>query len=142
MEQFDGRKRIEYGASELKRYSHKYYAVAFILALAFHFLGIGAYWGSVYCSNAGGTVTAVVSFPYPYVVSPDPIPQPGVWAGSRGLKPKLGTPVPVRPNEVDSTEAFPTQVEAGTEPGGADPEPDVGKGPPPRSSMSRRSMPL
>ena len=128
MEQFDERRKIEYGASELKKYSHRYSVVAFVLALAFHLLGVGSYWGSVYFSNTVGTVTAGLNLTYPRPMLPEVLPQPGLRLGPRGMTPKFGTPVPVRATEVDSTVEFPTQVEAGTEPGDVVAQPGVGGG--------------
>jgi len=47
MEQLDVKYKTDYGAPELKKSYKRYLTIALVIGMAFHFLGVGAYWGVV-----------------------------------------------------------------------------------------------
>ena len=114
MEQLDIKYKSEYGAPELKRVYRKHSTIALIIALAFHFLGVGAYWGTVCLSDPDPTAGMTkVRIPYDQIVLPPPWirSMTGVATATAHLKPRVGTPVPVPPNEVSPEATIPTQDE-------------------------------
>lgn len=113
MKPIDVNYKSEYGAPELKRVYRKHSAIALIIALAFHFLGVGAYWGTVFLSDpdpSGGMI--LVRNDYSGIVLPSswlrPFPS-GITTAAARLKPSVGTPVPVPSHLVDSNATIPTQ---------------------------------
>lgn len=115
MESLDVKYPSAYGAEELKRVYRKHSIIALFIALAFHFLGVGAYWGTVLLSDPdppGGMI--LVRSDYSQIVLPSSWLQPppsGISTAAARLKPGVGTPVPVPPHLVDPDATIPTQDE-------------------------------
>jgi TonB family protein len=128
MEQLDERRKLEYGAPELKKLQARYSIIGLFLALTLHFLGAGAYWGSValmgnekYVSiRRPAVVYGMIQLPPPLgqIVTPD--------ASSGGSKTRIGTPVPVPPWQVDSEVTFRKQTDPDQGPISFEPVPGSG----------------
>lgn len=115
MEQLDVKYKTDYGAAELKRTYKKYLTIALVIGMAFHFLGVGAYWGAMYLSQddgPSGTVKLIIRYS-------DLGPPPSlteamaaqVTAANAGVKPSVGIPVPVPDAEVSPEQTIATQEE-------------------------------
>jgi TonB family protein len=149
MEQLDERHRLEYGAPELKKLQRKYSTIGLVIALTLHFLGAGAYWGSVALTgNKTYSTPKTAGIVYDIIPLPPPLVQlvtPQVTAG--GSKTRFGTPVPVPPWQVDTGVTFrgqtdpdptPVSFEPGSGFGGGKPfEPDPNEPPPPFVAVER-----
>jgi protein TonB len=115
MEQLEIKNKSEYGAPELKRVYRKHATIALIIALAFHFLGVGAYWGAVHLGDPEPAADKdMVRIPYDRILLPStwirPVTPVAATATAR-LKPSMGTPVPVPPHEANPDATIPTQDE-------------------------------
>jgi protein TonB len=115
MEQLDVKYKTDYGAGELKKVYQKYLGTALIVGMAFHFLGVGAYWGVVYATTEDtptGTVKLIVK--YSDLGPPPSLTQAmaaAVTAANAGVKPSVGIPVPVPDAEVSPEQTIATQTE-------------------------------
>ena len=115
MEQFNVKYKTDYGAAELKKTYQKFLTIALVIGLAFHFLGVGAYWGAEYLSKENepkGTVKLIVKYsdlgPPPSMTD---AMAASVTAASAGVKPSVGIPVPVPDAEVSPEQTIATQAE-------------------------------
>jgi len=133
MEKFEVKYKTDYGASELKKLYQKYLTIALVIGMAFHFLGVGAYWGVVYATTEdgpSGTVRLIVK--YSDLGPPPSLTQAmaaAVTAANAGVKPSVGIPVPVPDAEVSPEQTIATQTEMSQQvapidqgPGGGDKE--------------------
>jgi len=115
MEKFEVKYKTDYGASELKKLYQKYLTIALVIGMAFHFLGVGAYWGVVYATTEdgpSGTVRLIVK--YSDLGPPPSLTQAmaaAVTAANAGVKPSVGIPVPVPDAEVSPEQTIATQTE-------------------------------
>lgn len=115
MEKFEIKYKTDYGASELKKLYQKYLTIALVIGMAFHFLGVGAYWGVVYATTEdgpSGTVRLIVK--YSDLGPPPSLTQAmaaAVTAANAGVKPSVGIPVPVPDAEVSPEQTIATQTE-------------------------------
>ena len=132
MEQFQIKYRTDYGAAELKKIYQKYLTTALVIGLAFHFLGVGAYWGTMYLSQEmepKGTVKLIVKYsdlgPPPSMTD---AMAASVTAASAGVKPSVGIPVPVPDAEVSPEQTIATQAEMSAQTAPIDQGPGGGAG--------------
>ncbi len=115
MEQLEVKYKVDYGAAELKKIYRKYLTTALVIGMAFHFLGVGAYWGVVYATQEdgpSGTVKLIVR--YSDLGPPPSLTQAmaaAVTAANAGVKPSVGIPVPVPDAEVSPEQTIATQQE-------------------------------
>lgn len=115
MEQLEIKYKTDYGAGELKKLYKKYTTIALAIAMAFHFLGVGAYWGTVYLSREDdpkGIVKLIVR--YSDLGPPPSLTEAmaaAVTAANAGVKPSVGIPVPVPDAEVSPEQTIATQQE-------------------------------
>jgi protein TonB len=115
MEQLDIKYKTDYGAGELKKIYQKYLMIALVIGMAFHFLGVGAYWGIVYATTEDtptGTVKLIMK--YSDLGPPPSLTQAmaaAVTAANAGVKPSVGIPVPVPDAEVSPEQTIATQTE-------------------------------
>jgi len=133
MEQLNIKYKTDYGAFELKKIYQKYLTMALVIGLAFHFLGVGAYWGAVYLSketDPKGTIRLILKYsdlgPPPSMTD---AMAASVTAANAGVKPSVGIPVPVPDAEVSPDQTIATQTEMSAQtapidqgPGGGDRE--------------------
>jgi protein TonB len=113
MDQFDVKYLTNYGASELKKVYRKYLVRGLMIAAAFHFLGAGIYWGTVYLNkeDEGGRTIRILKYSE---LGPPPSLEnsaPAVSVTSAALKPSVGIPVPVPDAEVSPEQTIATQQE-------------------------------
>jgi protein TonB len=113
MEQFEVKYHTNYGAPELKQLYRNYLVRGLIIAAAFHFLGAGIYWGTVYLNRdeEGGRTIRIMKYSE---LGPPPSLQdaaPAVAVTSAALKPSVGIPVPVPDAEVSPEQTIATQQE-------------------------------
>jgi protein TonB len=113
MEQLEVKYHTNYGASELKKVYRNYLVRGLAIAAAFHFLGAGVYWGSVYLSSEdeGGRTIRIMKYSE---LGPPPSLQdaaPAVAVTSAALRPSVGIPVPVPDAEVSPEQTIATQQE-------------------------------
>lgn len=128
MEQLDVRYKTDYGATELRKLSRKHLALALLIAMAFHFLGVGAYWGTVYLTREDvRAIPRVPSKPIYEIVLPTLTQAIAPTLGSQP-RPRAGVPVPVAGERVDSNATIPTQWEMNQEPATIDGGPVPGGG--------------
>ena len=107
MEHFDERRELEYGAPELKKLQKKYSMIGLVIALTLHFIGAGAYWGSVALRGNEKYVTPnVAGIIEVFQLPPPPRQTLPVRGNPGGSKTRFGTPVPVPPWQVDSEIVF------------------------------------
>jgi TonB family protein len=88
--------------------------IGLVIALTLHFLGVGAYWGSVYLKGEEKTSSSsgIVTIPYDRIELPRSVWQITVPTGSSsGIKIKVGTPVPVPEWKADPEVTIPKQTE-------------------------------
>lgn len=106
---------IQYGAPLLKRLAQKYTGWGLVIAVAFHFAGVGAYWGSQYLSREDENVPVVRVLKYselgppPSITNQQALPQVAVSAPM--AKPNVGIPVPVPDAQVSPEQTIATQQE-------------------------------
>ena len=115
MEQLEIKYKTDYGAFELKKIYRKYLSMALVIGLAFHFLGVGAYWGVLYATREDapkGTVKLILKYSD---LGPPPslsdAMAASVTAANAGVKPSVGIPVPVPDAEVSPEQTIATQTE-------------------------------
>jgi protein TonB len=113
MEQLDVRYHTNYGAPELKKVYRNYLVRGLLIAAAFHFLGAGVYWGSIYLTkeDEGGRTIRIMKYSE---LGPPPSLQdaaPAVAVSSAALKPSVGIPVPVPDAEVSPEQTIASQQE-------------------------------
>ncbi len=107
--------KIQYGAPTLKRLAQKYTGVGLAIAVAFHFAGVGAYWGSQYLSREDENMPMVRVLKYselgppPSITNQQALPQVAVSAPL--AKPDVGVPVPVPDAQVSPEQTIATQQE-------------------------------
>ncbi|MGO9480565.1 MAG: energy transducer TonB [Candidatus Kryptoniota bacterium] len=107
--------KIQYGAPTLKRVARKYTSIALIIAVALHFVGIGAYWGYQYLNNEDENETMIRVLKYselgppPSITNQEALPQ--VAISEPLAKPDVGVPVPVPDAEVSPEQTIATQQE-------------------------------
>jgi protein TonB len=130
MERLDERRKMEYGAPELKKLQMKYSTIGLAIALTLHFLGVGAYWGSISLMGKEKYVT-----PKPREISYRFIPLPPslgpvvrVDFNAGGSKVRFGTPVPVPQSQADTEVTFRGQTDPDPAPVPGDPNPVPGDG--------------
>jgi protein TonB len=115
MEQLDVKYKTDYGAPELRKGYQRYLTIALVMGMAFHFLGVGAYWGAVYLAAEEapkGMVKLIVK--YSDLGPPPSLTQAmaaSVTAATAGVKPSVGIPVPVPDAEVRPEQTIATQAE-------------------------------
>jgi len=106
---------IQYGAPVLKRLAQKYTGVGLVIAVALHFAGIGAYWGSQYLNREEENMPVVRVLKYselgppPSITNQQALPQVAVSAPM--AKPNVGVPVPVPDAQVSPEQTIATQQE-------------------------------
>jgi protein TonB len=108
------RSHIEYGAHELKKNFQKYMTMAFSIALAFHFSGLGAYWASIYFASEEEPKVMVRILKYSELGPPPSIAgsaAPAVAVSAAAVKPSIGIPVPVPDAEISPEQTIATQQE-------------------------------
>jgi protein TonB len=113
MEQFDVKYHTNYGASELKKVYRNYLVRGLVIAAAFHFLGAGVYWGSVYLAKEDEGARTIRIMKYSELGPPPSLQDaaPAVAVTSAALKPSVGIPVPVPDAEVSPEQTIATQQE-------------------------------
>ncbi len=105
----------QYGAPVLKRLAQKYTGVGLAIAVAIHFLGVGAYWGAQYLNREddNAPVVRVLKYselgPPPSITNQQALPQ--VAVSTPMAKPNVGIPVPVPDAEVSPEQTIATQQE-------------------------------
>ncbi len=105
----------EYGAPLLKRLAKKYTGVGLAIAVALHFAGVGAYWGSVYLNRNDESNAPVVMLKYselgppPSITNQQALPQ--IAVSTPMAKPNVGVPVPVPDAQVSPEQTIATQQE-------------------------------
>ncbi len=106
---------IQYGAPVLKRLAQKYTGIGLVIAVAFHFAGVGAYWGSQYLSREDENMPVVRVLKYsdlgppPSITNQQSLPQVAISAPM--AKPNVGVPVPVPDAQVSPEQTIATQQE-------------------------------
>ncbi len=106
---------IQYGAPALKRLAQKYTGIGLAIAVAFHFAGVGAYWGSQYLNREDENMPMVRVLKYselgppPSITNQQALPQVAVSAPM--AKPNVGVPVPVPDAQVSPEQTIATQQE-------------------------------
>ncbi|MBI3586032.1 MAG: TonB family protein [Ignavibacteriales bacterium] len=138
MEQLIIQRSVDYGSTELKRVYQKYVWRALIIAAAFHFLGMGAYWGAVKWGEEDEPTVSVRILKYSELGPPPSITNanaaPAIAVSQAAVKPSIGIPVPVPDAEVSPEQTIATQTELsqqaapvsdGTGSGGAAIEKDI-----------------
>jgi len=113
MEQLDVKYHTNYGASELKKVYRNYLVRGLVIAAAFHFLGAGVYWGSVYLAKEDESARTIRIMKYSELGPPPSLQDaaPAVAVTSAALKPSVGIPVPVPDAEVSPEQTIATQQE-------------------------------
>ncbi len=105
----------KYGAAELKLAYQKYLRFGLIFASAFHFLGVGVYWGSKYIGEEDEPTVMVRVLKYSELGPPPSIANsniaPAIAVSGAAVKPSIGIPVPVPDTEVDPAQTIATQTE-------------------------------
>ncbi len=130
MEQLDERRKLEYGAPELKKLQMKYSTFGLVLALTLHFLGAGAYWGSVSLMGNEKYVTiraheisySMIQLPSSLGLITTPDASPGE------SKTRVGIPVPVPDLKADPEVTIPRQTDPVPAPVSGDQGPVSGGG--------------
>ena len=113
MEQLEVKYHTNYGAPELKKSYRNYLVRGLVIAGAFHFLGAGVYWGTVYLSQELEP-TRVVRIMKLSELGPPPSLQgaaPAVAVTGAAVRPSVGIPVPVPDAEVSPEQTIATQEE-------------------------------
>jgi len=113
MEQLEVKYHTNYGAPELKKLYRNYLVRGLVIAGAFHFLGAGVYWGTVYLSQELEP-TRVVRIMKLSELGPPPSLQgaaPAVAVTGAAVRPSVGIPVPVPDAEVSPEQTIATQEE-------------------------------
>ncbi len=106
---------VQYGAPLLKRLAHKYTGVGLAIAVAVHFMGVGAYYGAQYLNREddNAPMVRVLSYselgPPPSIQNQQALPQ--VAVSTPMAKPNVGIPVPVPDAEVSPEQTIATQQE-------------------------------
>jgi protein TonB len=113
MEQFEVKYHTNYGAPELKQVYRNYLVRGLVIAAAFHFLGAGIYWGTVYLSKEDEGARTIRIMKYSELGPPPSLQDaaPAVAVTSAALKPSVGIPVPVPDAEVSPEQTIATQQE-------------------------------
>ena len=110
-----GNESVEYGAPLLKKLAKKYTGWGLAIAIAFHFAGIGAYWGSQYLSQEDDNIPTVRLLTYTELGPPPSISNQEALAQvavqSQAIKPTVGVPVPVPDAQVSPEQTIATQQE-------------------------------
>lgn len=103
----------EYGAPLLKRLAQKYTGIGLAIAIAVHFVGVGAYWGAQYIGreDESGPTVRVLTYselgPPPSITHQQALPKVAVTTPM--AKPNVGVPVPVPDAEVSPEQTIATQ---------------------------------
>ncbi|HUI30041.1 MAG TPA: energy transducer TonB [Candidatus Acidoferrales bacterium] len=106
---------IQYGAPMLKMLAKRYTGWGLTLAIAFHLVGIGAYWGQEWLSEDNDNVPTVRLLSYtelgppPSITNQEALAQVAVQ--SQMVKPTVGVPVPVPDAQVSPEQTIATQQE-------------------------------
>ena len=110
-----GEEEIQYGAPTLKKLARKYTRWGLAIAVAFHFVAVGAYWGFKYLSRENGSSRTVRLLTYSELGPPPSITNqqtlPKVVIQSQMVKPTFSVPVPVPDAEVSPEQTIATQQE-------------------------------
>jgi len=110
-----GNETLQYGAPLLKKLAKKYTGWGLVIAIAFHFVGIGAYWGSQYLSRESDNIPTVRLLTYTELGPPPSISNQEALAQvavqSQMVKPTVGVPVPVPDAQVSPEQTIATQQE-------------------------------
>ncbi len=110
-----GNEAMEYGAPLLKKMARKYTGWGLTIAVTFHFVGIGAYWGSQYLSREDDNIPTVRLLTYTELGPPPSISNQEALAQvavqSQAIKPTVGVPVPVPDAQVSPEQTIATQQE-------------------------------
>jgi protein TonB len=110
-----GSETPQYGAPLLKKLANKYTGWGLTIAVAFHFAGIGAYWGSQYLSRENDNIPTVRLLTYselgppPSITNQEALAQVAVQ--SQMVKPTVGVPIPVPDAQVSPEQTIATQQE-------------------------------
>jgi protein TonB len=110
-----GNGAIQYGAPVLKRLAKKYTGWGLAIAVAVHFAGVGAYWGSEYLGRENENMPTVRLLTYtelgppPSITNQEALAQVAVQ--SQMVKPTVGVPVPVPDAQVSPEQTIATQQE-------------------------------
>ena len=103
----------QYGAPLLKRLAQKYTGVGLAIAIAVHFLGVGAYWGAQYLNREDENVPMVRVLKYSELGPPPSIMNqqalPKIQLSTPMAKPNVGIPVPVPDAQVSPEQTIATQ---------------------------------
>lgn len=106
---------VQYGAPLLKRLAKKYTGWGLAIAVAFHFAGVGAYWGSQYLGRDDDNIPTVRLLTYSELGPPPSISNQEALAQvavqSQAIKPTVGVPVPVPDAQVSPEQTIATQQE-------------------------------
>ncbi|MBI3586033.1 MAG: energy transducer TonB [Ignavibacteriales bacterium] len=115
MEQLIVQRSVDYGYTELKRVYQKYAWRALIIAVAFHFMGMGAYWGAVKWGEEDEPTVSTRIRRYSELGPPPSIANandaPAIAVSQAAVKPSIGIPVPVPDAEVSPEQTIATQTE-------------------------------
>lgn len=113
MEQLEVRYHTSYGALELKQLYQRYVIRGLVIAAAFHFLGAGIYWGTVYLSQEDEMSRTIRIMKYSELGPPPSLQSaaPAVAVTGSAVRPSVGIPVPVPDAEVSPEQTIATQEE-------------------------------
>ena len=121
---------MSYGAPELKKNYKKYMTRGFLIAAAFHLMGIGTYWAAIYFGKEEEPIHMVRIMKYSELGPPPSIQSsaaPAIAVAGPAVKPSVGVPVPVPDAETSPEQTIATQQEMsqavgpiGEGPGGVD----------------------
>ena len=110
-----GEEEIQYGAPTLKKLARKYTRWGLAIAVAFHFVAVGAYWGFKYLSRGNGNSRTVRLLTYVELGPPPSITSQvaltPLVVQPEMEKPKVGIPVPVPDAQVSPEQTIATQEE-------------------------------
>ncbi len=117
MESLEIKYHTNYGAPELKQVYKQYMMRGLIIAAAFHFLGMGVYWGSIYLSQEDEPSRVVRIMKYSELGPPPSLQNaaPAVAVTGSAVRPSVGIPVPVPDAEVNPEQTIATQEELSRE---------------------------
>lgn len=113
MEQLDVKYHTNYGAPELKKSYRNYVVRGLVIAGAFHFLGMGIYWGTVYLTQENEPTRTIRLLKYSELGAPPSIQDaaPAVAVTGAAVRPSVGIPLPVPDAEVSPEQTIATQQE-------------------------------
>ncbi len=110
-----GKEEIQYGAPTLKKLARKYTRWGLAIAVAFHFVAVGAYWGFKYLGreNENSRTVRLLTYtelgPPPSITNQQALPQ--LVIQPQMVKPVFGLPVPVPDAQVSPEQTIVTQEE-------------------------------